>query len=44
MSPIKIEYLTVDQAKVRGKQHILKEAEILRKELQKSRRHEKEYA
>lgn len=30
---IKTEFLTIEEAKARGKKHILKEAEILRAEL-----------
>ncbi len=41
---IKKEFLTVEEAKERGKKHIFKEAEILRVELQKSKNKEKIYA
>lgn len=44
MYMIKTAYLTIEDAKKQGKKHILKEAEVLRAELGKSKRNEKMYA
>jgi hypothetical protein len=41
---IKKEFLTIDEAKAQGKKHILKEAEVLRIELRKTKNKEKIYA
>ncbi|MDP2103437.1 MAG: hypothetical protein Q8K26_00775 [Candidatus Gracilibacteria bacterium] len=40
----KTEYLTIEEAKMQGKRHILREAEVLRAELGKSKHNNEIYA